>query len=567
VRFADTCSQVINFNTGHNYIISFPADGTGNCNEIDGSGISVTEGGCDLITNSFADIRLATDEVECYLFFRTYKVINWCEYKGDPFRILDDTNCDGNGLILTVNYGSGVSVEDSAIYIECGSGNDTLLYHSTGAWQWTQKIIFQNEIEPTVIINESQGSFPCNKISNGCFGEIEINATITDGCTNIYNYINLDEVHLDLNFDESGQTSSFDQEVSDLVSISEGVAKFKSILPAGLHRLRFVLSDDCGKVSEKDHVFTIYDSSGPSICYQNIDFINNIPPIEWQIVDCDNDGESNYLEIINGSNPYDACSRFSDIPASPQWINPVGDINLTCEEALNFNSFSLGYTTSQGEPCSQYGEIFANKSSNFGICGEDWILSWTYTDLFGQTIQHQQIISVNEQACSSMENELDIPEIALQSQTIASKRKIRSRGKINSGSKVSFLAGESITLGPGFKVAQGAEFSARIQDCTNINSEPNILFKSSNQKESSINEYSKLNIYPNPFTSYINIEMQETAFLEIGIYDIQGRLVEKIKRDGLQTLRIDLNALDAGVYVIKLISIYGVESRKIIKSL
>jgi hypothetical protein len=324
-------------------------------------------------------------------------------------------------------------------------------------------------------------------------------------------------------------------------------------------------TDNCGRNITHSQSITIL----PDICDQDIDYINSVPPTEWNNADCDGDGELNYLEAINGTDPYDACSRYSNIPSPPQWINPQSNISLSCEEALEYSSFNLSYTTSTGETCIQAGTIVASKSTNYGSCGEDWVLTWSFTDLFGQTIQHQQTISVSEQECSSSDNDLDIPEIALQSQTIASKKNIRSRGRINNGSKVNFFAGESIILRPGFSVSAGAEFSARIQDCIDVSSNTNssTLDLDIDIESPVTTSIKDIRIYPNPFTSTINIEIDgANSPIDIGIYSIQGQLIRTLNKTELNSISLDLSNLESGVYVVKVVGKDFTESRRIVKS-
>jgi len=80
------CEQLINVVANHDYWIKFPADQTADCgDEVDINGVEFAEEACDLIAVSSEDERFyATQDPDaCYKIFRTYRVINWCEYDGE----------------------------------------------------------------------------------------------------------------------------------------------------------------------------------------------------------------------------------------------------------------------------------------------------------------------------------------------------------------------------------------------------------------------------------------------------------------------------------------------------
>jgi hypothetical protein len=83
---SDICTQVIEVVARHDYWLQFPADQTANCgDDLDIRGVEFTENACDLIAISHTDEEfLATQDPDaCYKIFRTYRVINWCEYDGE----------------------------------------------------------------------------------------------------------------------------------------------------------------------------------------------------------------------------------------------------------------------------------------------------------------------------------------------------------------------------------------------------------------------------------------------------------------------------------------------------
>ena len=85
-RTSGTCTQIITINRSHDYCITFPEDVAVSCgNELNIPGIEFDEHGCDLLAVSVQDERFdATSGGEaCYKLFRTYRVLNWCQFEDD----------------------------------------------------------------------------------------------------------------------------------------------------------------------------------------------------------------------------------------------------------------------------------------------------------------------------------------------------------------------------------------------------------------------------------------------------------------------------------------------------
>jgi len=79
----------------------------------------------------------------------------------------------------------------------------------------------------------------------------------------------------------------------------------------------------------------------------------------------------------------------------------------------------------------------------------------------------------------------------------------------------------------------------------------------------------KFNIFPNPFNSEINIEINSpvTQRAVISIYDILGNtLYSKEHQIGTNShIKIPLNELNSGIYIISISDNYSTSTRKIIK--
>ncbi|NRB64529.1 MAG: hypothetical protein HRU40_16130, partial [Saprospiraceae bacterium] len=96
VRNAGT--RLIEVRARHDYWLRLPADQTASCgDDVSIRGVSFSEDACDLIAISTTDERFAaTQDVNaCYKIFRTYRIINWCEYDGQAMPTIVSRDWDG----------------------------------------------------------------------------------------------------------------------------------------------------------------------------------------------------------------------------------------------------------------------------------------------------------------------------------------------------------------------------------------------------------------------------------------------------------------------------------------
>ncbi|MEZ4792998.1 MAG: T9SS type A sorting domain-containing protein [Gelidibacter sp.] len=81
----------------------------------------------------------------------------------------------------------------------------------------------------------------------------------------------------------------------------------------------------------------------------------------------------------------------------------------------------------------------------------------------------------------------------------------------------------------------------------------------------SVDEFSvsKVSISPNPTSDYVNIELHPSNSINrVEIYSVTGQLVQKATNQS----RIDISSLNAGVYLMKVITANGTASKKLIKT-
>ena len=84
---SSACTQIIRLQRHHNYCIRFPRDIESHCTEelAGNPGVELTEYGCDLLAVSVRDetFNVPGGDGSCFKVFRTYRVLNWCQFDED----------------------------------------------------------------------------------------------------------------------------------------------------------------------------------------------------------------------------------------------------------------------------------------------------------------------------------------------------------------------------------------------------------------------------------------------------------------------------------------------------
>jgi hypothetical protein len=71
-----------------------------------------------------------------------------------------------------------------------------------------------------------------------------------------------------------------------------------------------------------------------------------------------------------------------------------------------------------------------------------------------------------------------------------------------------------------------------------------------------------VNIYPNPSSQYINIEMP-TFNNTISLFDISGKLIFN-KSTSKSTFKLNIENFNSGLYILRIVDDFGVVNRKLI---
>lgn len=305
----------------HNYEIRFPKDAQANCTQPTPDTILVEEiGNCDLLAVSVQDNFFAASGDECYKIFRTYRVLNWCEYDGSsqPVVLSRDEDCDGlpgDEEVWVLVRPNGVAYFDRdndhnnnipAAFTK-GTACDGLsnpaghwvnstikpAITSRGYWQYTQHIKVYDNVKPVITVAPYD---PFCSYNNPpvCRGAVALPFSVSELCTpnDVTIKVFLDEfnngffpfdyeVRLNPNGTQTGATNVFTVTGAYPNYVINSVGQGLRI---GTHKFEIHAADGCGNVQSVQAVIEVRDCLAPTpIC------INGLT-ITLMPVDLDNDG-------------------------------------------------------------------------------------------------------------------------------------------------------------------------------------------------------------------------------------------------------------------------------------
>ena len=153
-------------------------------------------------------------------------------------------------------------------------------------------------------------------------------------------------------------------------------------------------------------------------------------------------------------------------------------------------------------------------------------------------------------------------------------------GLIESSSEVTFRAGSTIHLLPGFSTQPGCQFVALIEDCT-ISPDSLIEVEAEiaefNYKDASLESKNKYDItslaaYPNPFLheTIIEFKLSEEAEVEMHLFNITGTLATEVlplshMSEGAHRIRIPGTHIEVGMWFLRMRTGQEVKIIKIVK--
>lgn len=173
--------------------------------------------------------------------------------------------------------------------------------------------------------------------------------------------------------------------------------------------------------------------------------------------------------------------------------------------------------------------------------------------------------------CAEVLDDADLPNTNLGNKFIITRNSIHSKSIVKSGSEVSLLAGESITLLPGFRVESGALFSASIYDNIDDYTNCNQNIQLAKAPMNSTKYENRFSIYPNPTISSViaKFRMSKNSEFSIKIYNYLGQKLKEI-HDGsiysneLIEIPINLMGLTNGIYTIQIATKDWIEAKNLV---
>ena len=333
------CQQNVTVLEQYNYEVRFPADGQASCGIVQADTIEYTEVSCDLLAISVSDEFFSASGDECYKIFRTYNVINWCEYDGisAPVVVGRDEDCDnnpGDEAIYLLVRPNGISYLDrdnneqnnvpltgtsrcSSLSTPSGHWANSSInteLTSTGYWQYTQHIQVYDPTAP--VVNFTPADAFCGTDPYTCAGAVSVNFSILEECTP-------DDLTIRVFLDENADGST-DSEVTNVLTGSYPDYTIEGTYAIGQHLFELEIADGCGNTTVQDIAFTVADCYAPSpICINGLAL--ELMPVEAN-TDADGDGDI-------------------DLGANEIWANDfLASPNPDCSAPVSYSINRLGAT-------------------------------------------------------------------------------------------------------------------------------------------------------------------------------------------------------------------------------
>jgi hypothetical protein len=390
------CQQAVIIEERHDYEIRFPKDTESNCgypNEVDT--ITYSEIGCDLLAVSVEDEFFSASGDECFKIFRTYRVINWCEYDGvaEPQIISQDEDCDeqsgeedvwvlrrvdGYAYIDRDNDENNQSPQAGEKGNICDGMTNSEGYWrkttSTGFWSYTQKIKVYDTIPPQILYLEPPAY--CSENGETCRAEVEYPFIVADNCTPT-------DLEITVYYDEYADGTE-DAVITDILGT---YPKYKVLgnFPIGSHEFRLAVRDGCGNMASAILPFTVADCLAPSpVCINGL-AAPLMPVLPDTDVDGDGDIDRGALTVFATNfvaSPLEDCvgpvkysiNRIGETPDPEQnaLIVTCDDLGILLVEIYAwdaaFNPYAVQPDGSTGGANYDYCETFILVQNNLADC-------------------------------------------------------------------------------------------------------------------------------------------------------------------------------------------------------
>ncbi|MCG8330355.1 MAG: GEVED domain-containing protein, partial [Chitinophagales bacterium] len=375
------CQQIVDIHEVHNYEIRFPADAEAICGVAEPDSVIYEELACDLLAVSHTDEFFSASGEECYKIFRTWKVINWCEYDGEsaPLVIGRDEDCDGqpgDEAVWILRRPNGYTYIDRdndetepnnvplAFQNICQGWDDFWRKEDStpGYYEYTQIIKVYDDVDP--IITAEEQNF-CSYDNVNCDGVVIYPFSIEENCTpeDLTIKVFLDagaDGGVDVNLTESG---AFGFTLTGTYPDYTIGGQY----PIGCHAFEVHVEDGCGNVTASLLPFCVQDCKAPApVCINGLAI--ELMPFDADGDDVPDEGRMAIWASDFIASPITDCSEpvvYSiNRVGAPKNIDSTG-IVLTCAD-LGTLVVEIWAWDAAGN--SDFCETYINVQDNMGNC-------------------------------------------------------------------------------------------------------------------------------------------------------------------------------------------------------
>ncbi|NBC06101.1 MAG: HYR domain-containing protein, partial [Bacteroidetes bacterium] len=372
----NACEQLITVTTEHEFEIEWPADAEAVCGVATPDSVETYGLGCDILAVSHEDEFFSASGDECYKIFRTWKVINWCQYDGesDPYIVPRDIDCDGTvgeSSFWLLHRPDGYTYFDadrdeananpSASENSCTGieGYYEKVAAASGFYQYTQIIKVYDSIPPAVSFTQPDPF--CSLDNSDCEADVAYGFSVDEACTPEDMVI---KVFLDTLAD-----GTVDAELDNSVVLSGSFPDYtiEGSYPIGNHNFEVVVEDGCGNDTRTVLPFQVIDCKAPApVCLNGL---------SAELMPFDEDGDNIPDTGIGHIWAEDfVSSPLSDCTPPVQYsINRVGEPNDPDSTRLELNCGDVGTLVVEiwaydAAGNSDFCETYVNVQDNFELC-------------------------------------------------------------------------------------------------------------------------------------------------------------------------------------------------------
>ena len=286
---AGICEQVITVNPVHNYEIKFPKDVVSYCGVPPKDTLLLNEIACDVLAINVEDKQFTIPGGGCYQIFRTFQILNLCEYDdmSGPIILSRDMDCDqapGDENLWLMVRPNGVTYLDednreTNVFPRTNergrtcdglgnplghwsSSNINPALKSGGFWQYTQHITVIDTVKP--IITYTQPAPFCSNNSTTCDGAVDLLFTASENCTP-------GSLQVKAGFDQNNDGVIDRQLAATEIQGAYPSYRIKGTYPLGNHAFLVEVRDACGNAATRALPFRVVDCKAPApICRSGI---------------------------------------------------------------------------------------------------------------------------------------------------------------------------------------------------------------------------------------------------------------------------------------------------------